>query len=468
MHDNNSALKHLKHFKILVVDDDEVILKVINHFLNDLEYQVETTVSGLRAIEKVNEKSYDLVIVDLKLPDADGLQVLKEIKRIDSSTSVLMMTGYGKVETAVEAMKSGADDYLLKPFKSMDVLSMAVNRIREYRELRQECSFLKEQLDLFASENRLIGKSKKMKEVYQLIKKVAPLCSTVLIEGESGTGKELIARAIHSNSTRADRRFVVLNCGAIPANLLESELFGYERGAFTGAVAGKSGYFEVANGGTIFLDEISEMSMDLQVKLLRVIQEKNFQHIGGTDEISTDVRIITSTNKNLEKEVAQKKFRKDLYYRINVIKIHVPLLRERQEDIPILCRHFLHKYTEEFKRDIHDISPKVMSVLMSYQWDGNVRELENVIEHAVAMADGKEITLTDLPDHFTGRTFSKINDRRLQPFDEAKRQFEQNYLEKALELSQGNVAQASRLTSVPRQNIYEKIKKYSINPDRFR
>jgi len=458
----------IKEFSILIVDDDEVILNVTGKYLSDTGYSTETTLSGIRALEKIRQKKYDLVIIDIRLPDINGLQVLKEIKQVSLDTSVLMMTGYAKVETAVEAMKSGADDYLLKPFKSMDVLGMAVRRIKEYRDLREECSYLKAQLDSAVSDSRIIGRSKKMAEIYQLIKKVAPLGSTVLIEGESGTGKELIARAMHENSNRGHKRLVVLNCGAIPANLLESELFGYERGAFTGAISRKDGYFEVADGGTVFLDEISEMSLDLQVKLLRVIQERKFQHVGGTEEIATDVRIIASTNRNLDREVKNNKFRKDLYYRINVIKIHVPPLRERKEDIPILSYHFLKKYTEEFNKRQKSISPKVMSTLMSCRWDGNVRELENVMEHAIAMAEGDEITVSDLPDYLIDSHIDRNKESVLKPFDVAKRQFEQNYIETALEHAAGNVALASRLTSIPRQNIYEKIKKYSIDPDRFR
>jgi DNA-binding NtrC family response regulator len=455
-------------FSILIVDDDEVILKVINRFLMDLGYTVETTVSGLRAIEKVSKERYDLVLLDYLLPDVNGVHVLKEIKRINSSISVLMMTGFGKVETAVEAMKSGADDYLLKPFKSLDVLAIEVEKIREYRQLREECNYLKEQLDNTLGGTKLIGRSKSILDVHQLIRKVAPLGSNVLIEGESGTGKELIARAIHNNSNRSSERFVVLNCGAIPPNLLESELFGYERGAFTGAVTEKGGYFEVADGGTIFLDEISEMNLDLQVKLLRVIQERKFHRIGGREEITTDLRILTSTNRNLEEEVANGRFRKDLYYRINVIRIKVSPLRDRREDIPLLSYHFMKKYAQEFGKKMNGIAPRVMSVLMNYKWDGNVRELENVIEHAVAMTEANEISVQDIPAYLLNVNEGNGSDAHILPFDEAKRRFERNYLEQALESAGGNIAKTSRITAIPRQNIYEKIKKYSINPDRFR
>jgi DNA-binding NtrC family response regulator len=456
------------HFKILVVDDDDTILKLIQRFLGDQGYQVDTTLSGKRAVEKERESRYDLVILDLVLPDMNGLEVLKTLKKEDSSVSVLIMTGHGKIETAVQAMKLGADDYLQKPFKSLDVLLMAIKRIKEYRDLRAECTYLKEQLNETYSLNNIIGRSRKITDIFQLIRKVAPLNSTVLIEGESGTGKELIARAIHQYSERKESRFVAINCGAIPVTLLESELFGYERGAFTGAVQEKKGYFEAADAGTIFLDEISEMDLALQVKLLRVIQEKKFQRIGGTREIATDVRIIASTNRNLDQEVLQNRFRKDLYYRINVIKITVPPLRERQEDIPLLSYYFVKKYNEEFGRNIRSISSKVINAFLNHRWDGNVRELENVVEHAVAMTESEEIYPHDLPKNVFSLDTERETHSPLLHFDEAKRQFEKQYLEGILEMTKGNVTEASRVSSIPRQNIYEKIRKLKIDPNRFR
>jgi len=455
-------------FRVLVVDDDETILKVISRFLTDHGYAVDTTVSGDRAVEKQRQVKYDLVLLDLKLPDRNGLDVLRALKREDESISVLIITGHGTVETAVEAMKLGADDYLLKPFKSLDILQLAVQRAYRYRNLKSECALLKEQLGETYSVGTIVGKSKKMSEIFQLIKKVAPLNSTVLLEGESGTGKELIARAIHQHSQRRSRRFIAINCGAIPANLLESELFGYERGAFTGAVKEKRGLFEVANRGTIFLDEISEMELALQVKLLRVIQEKKFQRIGGTDERATDVRIITSTNKDLEQEVLHKRFRKDLYYRINVIRVTIPPLRERPEDIPLLSFHFLRKYGEEFGKNVMSISPRVMEIFFHSAWDGNVRELENVIEHAVAMAEKSEIKVTDLPCSIMDSQNGLSHDIHIYPFHTAKQEFEKRYLEGVLERTGGNVTKAADLSSIPRQNIYEKVKKYRLDLNRFR
>jgi len=463
-----SPLPRGKNYRILVVDDDSTILKLLFKYLTSLSYKVEVVTTGKQAIAKLNEEYYDIVLLDLKLPDDDGISILEKIKNYDDQISVIIMTGYGKVESAVKAMKKGADDYLLKPFNSMEELAMAIRRTLDYKELKYECAFLKEQLNFSLGMNNMVGKSKKMKELFKLIHKVAPLNSTVLIQGESGTGKELVARAIHQNSNRAKGLFIALNCGAIPYNLLESELFGYEKGAFTGAETTKKGYFEFAQGGTILLDEISEMDASLQVKLLRVLQDKHFHRIGGREEIIANVRIIASTNKDLEKEVLENRFRKDLYYRINVIKINVPPLRERREDIPLLVFYFLEKYSKEFGKNITNISPRVMNTFLNYQWEGNVRELENVIEHAVAMAEKNEILPQDIPKEiFYFSTNEKISSKTI-PYEDAKRQFEQNYLRRALEETGGNIAEASKITLIPRQNIYEKIKKFGIDANIYR
>jgi len=318
-------------FKILIVDDDTIILNLLSEFFQREGYQNEVAKNGTEALRKFNEKDFDFVFIDLKLPDMDGLDVLKKVKMIDDQVSAVIISGYGTIETAVEAMKIGADDYLLKPFRSLNELTLAVNKLIEKRELRDENRYLREQLEQHCGLDDIVGKSKKMVEVFQLVKKVAPLSCNVLIEGESGTGKELVARAIHQNSKRKNNRFVAINCAALPNDLLERELFGHEKGSFIGAVKTKRGYFEVADNGTMFLDEVSEMPVALQAKLLRVLQEKKFRRIGGTDEISSDIKIVTSTNRNLQEEVKKRRFRMDLYYRINVIKIEIPPLRERRE-----------------------------------------------------------------------------------------------------------------------------------------
>jgi DNA-binding NtrC family response regulator len=453
--------------RLLVVDDEPSIRTLLRAFLENRGYAVETASGGIPAVEMVQQRSFDLVVLDMMLPDQDGLAILKQIKTIDENLSVLIMTGYGTVKTAIEALKSGADDFLQKPL-SMEALGIIIEKVRERRRLWQECQYLRGQVSVQADGRVMTSRNKRMQEVFELVKKVAPLRSTVLIQGESGTGKELIARAIHQESPRAGKRFLAINCGVIPVHLLESELFGYERGAFTGAASRKIGYFEAAGGGTILLDEISEMSMELQVKLLRVIQERSFQRVGGTEDISTDVRIIASTNRNLENEVAEARFRKDLYYRINVVRIVVPPLRDRLEDIPLLCYFFLAKYAKEFRKEVERFEPAVMEVFQYHRWDGNVRELENVVERAVAMAEGTSITLKELP-----RELKKVEPvpragGDLMPFHLAKQSFENEYLRRVLERAQGNVSLASRLAAIPRQNFYEKMQKYRIDKNSFR
>lgn len=452
---------------VLVVDDELSMLRTLRSFLESRGYAVETAMGGLPAVELVRQRSFDLVVLDMMLPDQDGLETLKQIKTLDDNPSVLIMTGYGSIKTAIEALKSGADDFLQKPL-SMEALGFFLEKVRERRRLREECRYLRSMVDARAGECVLSSRNKKMQEVFELVKKVAPLRCNVLIQGESGTGKELIARAIHQESPRVAGRFIALNCGVIPVHLLESELFGYERGAFTGAVGRKIGYFEAAGGGTILLDEISEMSMELQVKLLRVIQERSFQRLGGTGDIATDVRIIASTNRDLEREVAQGRFRLDLYYRINVVRIVVPPLRDRPEDIPLLGYYFLEKYAREFRKDVRQIEPAVMDVLQCHRWNGNVRELENVIERAVAMADGALITLKELSRELTRFASARQSDGTLSSFRLAKMDFEREYLLRVMEKARGNIALASRLADIPRQNLYEKLQKYGIDRSGYR
>jgi len=454
-------------FRILVVDDELPILNLLRTFLEAQGHAVQTAHGGLEAVEAARGRSFDLALVDLMMPDQDGMATLKQLKSIDENLSVLIMTGYGTIKSAIEAMKNGAEEFLLKPL-SLEALGILIERVREHCRLREECLFLRSQLGAQAGSRALVTRNKRMQDILDLVAKVAPLRSTVLIEGESGTGKELIARAIHEQSPRAGRRFVAINCGVIPVHLLESELFGYERGAFTGAASRKLGYFEVAGGGTVLLDEISEMGVDLQVKLLRVLQERSFQRVGGTEEIGTDVRIIASTNRNLEELVAQNRFRKDLYYRINVVRITVPPLRERPEDISLLAYHFLGKYAAEFGKQVQGIEPAVIELLLGQRWEGNVRELENVLERAVAMAEGRQVTTRDLPPEFRKAGPMQTAGRELKPFQEAKQDFEVEYLKLVLEKAQGNISLAARLTDIPRQNLYEKLSKYGIDKEAFR
>ncbi len=456
--------------KILVVDDDMLILKLIENYLTKLGYRIYTCKTGNEAFKIVDNEDIDIVLLDLVLPDMNGLNVLKRIKDERPEVSVAMMTGYGSVETAVTAMQYGAENYLLKPFKSIEELKYTIEKIIKYQRLRDENIYLKEQLNLDFNISNIVGKSKPMIEIFKIIKKVAPMNSTVLIEGESGTGKELIARAIHQNSSRASERFIAINCGAIPSELLESELFGYEKGAFTGANHRKKGYFEVANNGTILLDEISELPLSLQVKLLRVLQELSFQRVGGTEEIKIDVRVIASTNKDLEEEVNRGNFRKDLYYRINVIKIKVPPLRERKEDIPLLVDYFIKKYSKEFGKAVKGITRKAMNILMDYDWDGNVRELQNVIQRGIILTDKNVITENEIPEYIFSREkiIKPIFTLNIQSYKEAKNEFERRYFENLLKITNGNILKASKISGIPRQNIYNKLKKHRIALDLYR
>jgi DNA-binding NtrC family response regulator len=407
-----------------------------------------------------------VILLDLKMPEMDGLTVMQEIRKMDESASIIILTAYGTVKTAVEAMKLGAEEYLLKPLQ-LEAFGLIIQRILEYRKLKREYNALRESLALSGVAGTIIAKSKKMLDILQLVEKVAPLRSTVLLQGESGTGKEVLAKSIHEKSPRAGKKFVGINCGVIPINLLESELFGYERGAFTGADSRKIGYFEAAEGGTIFLDEISEMSGELQVKLLRVLQEHSFQRLGGTAEIPNDVRVIASTNRDLEEDVQNGRFRKDLFYRINVITIHVPPLRERVEDISVLAYHFLRRYAQDFQKDVKGIAPEVMNAFLHYRWEGNIRELENVIERAVAVTEGSEVVMRDLPAAFRDLApgIPAMTDSPLRPFSAAKEEFEREYLRTLLLQASGNISQASRLSEIPRPNLYEKLKKHGLSKD---
>ncbi len=452
--------------RVLIVDDEKSILDVLSKFLQRLGCSVDSTTRGAEAVALVQKTNYDVILLDLKMPEMDGLTVMQEIRKLDENASVVILTAYGTVKTAVEAMKLGAEEYLLKPLQ-LEAFGLIIQRILEYRRIRREYNALRETLSISGAAGSIIAKSKKMLDILQLVEKVAPLRSTVLLQGESGTGKEVLARTIHERSPRTGKKFVAINCGVIPVNLLESELFGYERGAFTGADSRKIGYFEAAEGGTIFLDEISEMPGELQVKLLRVLQEHSFQRLGGTAEIPNDVRVIASTNRDLEEEVQNGRFRKDLFYRINVITIHVPPLRERVEDISVLAYHFLRRYAQDFQKDVKGIAPEVMNAFLHYRWEGNIRELENAIERAVAVTEGGEILMRDLPAAFRNLSpgIAPAADNPLRPFAAAKEEFEREYLRALLQQASGNISQASRLSEIPRPNLYEKLKKHGLGKD---
>ena len=365
------------------------------------QYEVTVVEDGQEACRAIDEDIYDLVITDIKMPGISGLEVLRHVKQVAPETLVLVITAFSSTEDAVSAMKQGALDYITKPF-DIEEIKLVIRNALERKRLGEEHEYYKRQYDHQFDVGNIVGKSRAIRDIFEMIRRVGPSKSTVLVTGESGTGKELIARAIHQNSPRREAAFVAVSCGAIPENLLESELFGYMKGAFTGAAANKIGLFELADRGTLFLDEIGELPLLIQVKLLRVLQERQFKRVGGTKDISVDVRIVAATNRDLQKMVAENSFRKDLYYRLNVIPIHLPPLRDRQEDIPLLAKFFLEKYNQEIGRHFTHIADDAMTKLLGYEWPGNIRELENVIERAVALEAEPAIELAGLPENIRG------------------------------------------------------------------
>jgi two-component system, NtrC family, response regulator len=381
---------------ILIVDDEKNYLLILEDLLSEEGYQVVTAESAARGLEIVSAYDLDVVITDMRMPGMDGMVFLERIHYQDPDLPVVMMTAYGSVEKAVEAMRKGAFDYILKPFKNEE-LKLTIRKAVDHHLLVCQNRYLTRELQDRYQFGSIIGKSAPMQRIYQLVEKVAPSRATVLITGESGTGKELIARAIHFNSPRREQPFITVNCGALPENLLESELFGHERGAFTGAVNLRKGRFELAHEGTLFLDEISEMSPPLQVKLLRVLQEMEFERVGGSQTLKVDVRVVAASNRNLKEEVAQGSFRSDLFYRLNVVHVQLPALKERSDDIPLLVNHFLAKYAQQGGKPQLSIEPEALRRMLDYVWPGNVRELENVIERAVILSNEEKVTVRDLP-----------------------------------------------------------------------
>ena len=384
--------------RILVVDDETSMREMLRIVLRRDGYQVIVAQNGTEAIELLQRQPVDLLLSDIRMPDVSGVDVLRAAKAVNPDIVAFMMTAYASTDTAVEAMRLGAVDYFTKPF-NMDELRLKVRRHLESHKLREENVLLKKALGTAYEFSNIIGQSPAMLEVFKMVETIAKTNSTVLITGESGTGKDLIARAIHFNSLRRDQPFVALNCGAIPETLLESELFGHMKGAFTGADANKKGLIEVSERGTIFLDEIGEMNATMQVKLLRVLQDRRFRRLGGTEEVQADIRVIAATNQDLQKRVAEGKFREDLFYRINVLPVHLPPLRERREDIPPIAEHFLARFGEQMKKPVRSISREAMDLLQAFSWPGNVRELENVMERAVALEQTPSVLPETLPEH---------------------------------------------------------------------
>ncbi len=446
--------------KILIVDDESIIRESLVFVLQKENYEVDEAENGAKAFEKIQSESYDLVISDIEMPEMKGIELLKKIRQYSPQTFVFIITAYASIDTAISALRLGAHDYILKPLE-FDDLIVRVKRLFDYRRLLQENMYLRSELNREYDFNNIIGNSFAMKKVFELIKKVAKTDGTVLITGKSGTGKELVARSIHYNSNRASNRFVAINCGAIVETLFESELFGHKRGAFTGATMDKEGLFKIANGGTIFLDEISEIPLHLQVKLLRVIEEKEILPVGSTNQTKIDVRIISASNKSLQELVEQGKFREDLFYRINIFNIHLPALEERREDISLLVQHFITKHCERMGKHIRGANNDVIRALMNHKWKGQVRELENVIERALIFAEGEYITMKDLPEDFKPKFYSQGNIGSPKLKDKVK-EFERNYIEQQLAIFGFDKEKTAEELGISVSSLYRKMDELGI------
>lgn len=446
--------------KILVVDDEEIIRNSLTLFLENEKYIVDEAENGKVAYDKIMENYYDLVLTDLEMPVMKGIDLLEKISTLTPQVSVIIITAYGSLDTAIRALRNGASDYILKPIE-FDELLIKIQRLFESKRLISENRILRRELQRNYDFSELIGKSLSMKKVFDTIKMVAETDSTILITGNSGTGKELVARAIHYNSKRSNKPFLAINCGAISENLIESELFGHKKGAFTGAVSDKEGYMKAADGGTLFLDEISEMPLNLQVKLLRVLQEKEITPVGTTYTIPVDVRFIASSNKNLLEEVKNGKFREDLYYRLNVVEINLPSLKERKEDIPFLVDHFINKYRTQFGKNVKGITNHALKMLMNYDWKGEVRELENIIERAIIFCQNEYIGPEDIPQHIQNLIDLSIPEK-VGSLNELVSKVEKDYITKVLQANNFDKEKVAQVLDLGLSTLYRKIKEYDI------
>lgn len=451
---------------ILVVDDKDSMRNMLTETLLEEGHTVDAADTGGKALDLIHNKSYDLVVTDLKMPDVGGLEVLDGVKEVDDETSVIVMTAYGTIEDAVAAMKKGAYDFITKPFDT-EHLCFLVSRAMENRRLIAENTLLRQELFNVEGFNDIIGKTQKMVEISELIQKVAGSDASVLLQGETGTGKELFAKAIHMLSPRKGKPFIAINCAAIPSELLENELFGSEKGAFTGAHARKMGKFEIANTGTIFLDEIGDMGISLQAKLLRVLQQKQFERLGGTKTVDVDVRVIAATNMELQEKIQAKEFREDLYYRLSVFPINIPPLRERVDDVNELADYFIAKYCRDMRKPLKKLSKEAIRLLEQYHWPGNVRELENTIERAVILAEGKKVT----PEHLAIR-IRRQNEIRLREGAglkeigaHAQRQAERSAIVRVLKQTRNNKRKSAKILQVDYTTLFDKMKKYEIDKD---
>jgi len=452
--------------RVLVVDDEKNMRHMLQVMLNKAGYDAETVADGVEGLDLMEKNDFAFILCDLRMPNMDGMTFLKKSREKYPEQTVIMMSAYGTIDTALEAMKIGAYDYISKPFKQDEVL-LTLKKAEERERLKQENIRLQDKINKIEQKysfGNIVARSEAMAQVFDLVEKVADHKTTVLITGESGTGKELIAKAIHSNGGRSSAPMVSINCGGIPENLLESELFGYKKGAFTDATKNKPGRFEEADGGTIFLDEIGELPLALQVKLLRVLQEEEISPLGSTGSKKIDVRVIAATSKDLYWEVEENRFREDLFYRINVMKIHLPPLRERRGDIPLLIGYFIDLFNKKLTKNIEGLSSEAMPILMGYSWPGNIRELENVMERAVLLAKGRWITPADLPGSVTSdqRVSLSVSPEDTLSIKKASRRLERDLIQKALELTGGNRTKACKILEISRPMLISKIKEYKL------
>lgn len=443
---------------VLVVDDERELLMSLEKVLAKEGYRVLTAERPRQALEILRSEPVDVVLSDLRMPEMSGTELLRECKKIAPEAEVIMLTAYGTVESAVEAMKEGAYDFITKPFKRVTVVK-AIEKALEKQALSRENLYLRQQLESVRPKEQIIGKSPAIMRVLDLVRRVAPTNTTVLITGESGTGKELVARMIHQYSPRKNAPFVAINCGAIPENLIESELFGHVKGAFTGATRDKDGLFKVANGGTLFLDEVCTIPLNLQVRLLRAIEEKEFLPVGGTRPVRVDVRILAASNRDLEKEVEEGRFREDLFYRLNVVNIEIPPLRERKEDIPLLVEHFVERHNRTLGKRVKGVDPETMSVLVNYEWKGNVRELENVIERAMILCDEDVIRVHHLPPNLAQFAGQAVRSDRLK---DAVREFERQHIYRVLERVGFDKLYAAKILGLSQSSLYRKLAELDI------
>jgi len=439
--------------KVLVVDDEALVRESLRDWLTESGYEVFTAENGFQALEFIDRERMGVVLADLVMPGMDGIELMKRAKEIIPNIDVIIVTAYGSIATAISAMKEGAYDYIEKPF-CPERLELLVQKLVEHQNLVEENISLRQRLEERHHFENIIAKSHKMQQVIEVIKTVAKSSASVLIIGDTGTGKELVARAVHSQSQRRDKPFVAVSCAALPESLLESELFGHERGAFTGAVAQRKGRFELAHRGTLFLDEIGEISANMQVHLLRVLEEKQITRVGGTEPVKMDTRLVSATNKDLKMAVKEGRFREDLYYRLNVVTIELPSLKERREDIPLLAQHFLAKFAVENQKEVSTFSPEAMDFIMNYHWPGNVRELENAIERAVILAKDNVITLAELPQEHLAPLPSSLRDLR---------EVEREHILGVLAQTGGNYSEAARILGVTRMTLYNKARAFGMN-----